>query len=77
MKRLNTRGIKSANKHVLLSAMDYNLKKPMMLKRPKKSPSPAKSKNKSEKTFAFFNRLLPKAYASILRTPFLNLNRIF
>ena len=35
MKRLNSRGMASANKHVLLSAMCYNLKKLMKFNRPK------------------------------------------
>lgn len=35
MKRLNTRGMKSANKHVLMSAMCYNLKKLLKFQRPK------------------------------------------
>ena len=35
MKRLNTRGMASANKHVMLSAMVYNLKKLMKFNRPK------------------------------------------
>lgn len=35
LKRLNTRGMTSANKHVLMSAMTYNLKKLMKFNRPK------------------------------------------
>ena len=35
MKRVNTRGMSSANKHVLLSAMCYNLKKLLKFNRPK------------------------------------------
>jgi hypothetical protein len=35
MKRLNSRGMSSANKHVLLSAMCYNLKKLLKFNRPK------------------------------------------
>jgi hypothetical protein len=35
MKRLNSRGMSSANKHVLLSALAYNLKKLMKFNRPK------------------------------------------
>ena len=35
MKRLNSRGMSSANKHVLLSALSYNLKKLMKFSRPK------------------------------------------
>ncbi|QEK50893.1 IS1182 family transposase [Pedobacter aquae] len=35
LKRLNTRGMISANKHVLMSAMAYNLKKLMKFSRPK------------------------------------------
>lgn len=35
MKRLNSRGMKSANKHVLLSALTYNLKKLIKFSRPK------------------------------------------
>lgn len=35
MKRLNSRGMKSANKHVLLSALTYNLKKLIKFTRPK------------------------------------------
>ncbi len=34
LKRLNSRGMKSANKHVLLSALCYNLKKLMKFERP-------------------------------------------
>ena len=35
LKRLNARGIKSANKHVMMSALTYNLKKLMKHTRPK------------------------------------------
>ncbi len=35
MKRLNSRGMKSANKHVMLSALCYNLKKLIKFNRPK------------------------------------------
>lgn len=35
MKRLNSRGMSSANKNVLLSALSYNLKKLMKFSRPK------------------------------------------
>jgi len=37
MKRLNSRGMASANKHVLLSALSYNLKKLIKFSRPKAS----------------------------------------
>jgi hypothetical protein len=35
MQRVNTRGIKQANKHVLMAALCYNLKKLMKFSRPK------------------------------------------
>lgn len=35
LKRVNTRGIRGANKHVMMSALCYNLKKLMKFKRPK------------------------------------------
>ena len=35
MQRVNTRGIKQANKHVLMAALCYNLKKLMKFNRPK------------------------------------------
>ncbi len=35
LKRVNTRGIKGANKHVMMSALTYNLKKLMKFNRPK------------------------------------------
>ena len=34
LKRVNTRGIKGANKHVMMSALTYNIKKLMKFKRP-------------------------------------------
>lgn len=35
MKRVNTRGIKQANKHVMMAALCYNLKKLLCFKAPK------------------------------------------
>ena len=35
LKRVNTRGIKGANKHVMMSALSYNLKKLLKFNRPK------------------------------------------
>jgi hypothetical protein len=35
LKRVNTRGIKAANKHVMMSALAYNLKKLLKFDRPK------------------------------------------
>jgi transposase len=35
LKRVNTRGIRGANKHVMMAALTYNLKKLMKFKRPK------------------------------------------
>ena len=35
LKRVNTRGIKAANKHVMMSALAYNLKNVMKFNRPK------------------------------------------
>ncbi len=35
MRRVNTRGIANASKHVIMSALTYNLKKLMKFKRPK------------------------------------------
>jgi hypothetical protein len=35
LKRVNTRGIRAANKHVMMSALAYNLKKLLKFNRPK------------------------------------------
>src|SRR5690606_38136779 len=46
MRRLNSRGMASANKHVMMSALCYNLKKLMKFNRPKlKIQTIALSKN--------------------------------
>lgn len=52
MKRLNSRGMKSANKHVLLSALTYNLKKLIKFSRPK-SITPTNALQKQEGLLPF------------------------
>lgn len=67
LKRVNTRGIKAANKHpstmlrisVLLSALAYNLKKYLKFK-PKKVQEATQILPKEEKGAAFLQQLLSK-----------------
>jgi len=71
MKRLNSRGIASANKHVLLSALSYNLKKLMKFWRPKaKTVSNAMQKvNIKGKELLLFSSEFSKAMLCILSYP--------
>jgi transposase len=65
MRRLNTRGMKSANKHVLMSALVYNLKKLMKFNR-QKTKIVAESMQKvclqAGKLFYFFSRPYQNVY---------------
>lgn len=51
MKRVNARGIRQANKHVLMAALAYNLKKYMKFRR-KKVKTKALEQPKVQKCFA-------------------------
>lgn len=65
LKRVNTRGIKGANKHVLMSAMVYNLKKYLKFKR-KKVQEATQILPKMEKSTAFFQALFSELKKAIL-----------
>lgn len=65
LKRVNTRGIKGANKHVLMSAMVYNLKKYLKFKR-KKVQEATQILPKMEKSAAFFQTLFSELKKAIL-----------
>jgi predicted choloylglycine hydrolase len=58
MRRLNSRGMASANKHVLMSALTYNLKKLLKFKRPNVEivSKAIKSKLTSKHTFVFLKQ---------------------
>lgn len=74
MKRVNTRGMSSANKHVLLSAMCYNLKKLMKFNRLKLeivTQALQKANLKVEQLLLFLKTTLSKANISILSLPIL------
>ena len=58
MQRVNTRGIKQANKHVLMAALCYNLKKLMKFKRPKLNFNYQKVETELQKTQKSLETLL-------------------
>ena len=77
MKRVNTRGIKNANKHVLMASLTYNLKKYMRFTIKKPSILAQVLFLKQGKNFAFIKSVFPSINNSILSTPnfmILNLN---
>jgi hypothetical protein len=64
MRRINTRGMAQANKHVLMAALCYNLKKLMNFSRPKVKSIAAAMQQTAQQwhnTLAFF--------ISLFRTP--------
>jgi hypothetical protein len=67
MRRVNTRGIKQANKHILMAALTYNLKK--YLKFIRKNPkSIALSQSQIiGTTFSFFKTALQNLFKANLR----------
>ena len=77
MKRVNTRGIKNANKHVLMASLTYNLKKYLRFITKKPSVLAQVLSLKQGKNFAFIKSVFPSINNSILSTPnfmILNLN---
>ena len=56
MKRVNTRGIKNANKHVLMASLTYNLKKYLRFTIKKPSILAQVLSLKQGKNFAFVNQ---------------------
>ena len=77
MKRVNTRGIKNANKHVLMASLTYNLKKYLRFTIKKPSILAQVLSLKQGKNFAFVKTVFPSINNSILSTPnfmILNLN---
>jgi hypothetical protein len=77
MKRVNTRGIKNANKHVLMASLTYNLKKYLRFITKKPSILAQVISLKQGKCFAFVKTVFPSINNSILSTPnfrILNLN---
>ena len=55
MKRLNTRGIQQANKHIIMAVLAYNLKKYLKFHSPKANSMNAQMENIREKVFSFFS----------------------
>ena len=77
MKRVNTRGIKNANKHVLMASLTYNLKKYLRFTIKKPSILSQVLSLKQEKNFAFVKTAFQKINNSIvssLNFSILNLN---
>ena len=69
MKRVNTRGIKNANKHVLMASLTYNLKKYLRFTIKKSSILAQVISLKQGKCFAFSKRAFSVYKNSILSTP--------
>ena len=69
MKRVNTRGIKNANKHVLMASLTYNLKKYLRFITKKPSILVQVLSLKQGKCFAFSKRAFSVYKNSILSTP--------
>ena len=67
MKRVNTRGINNANKHVLMASLTYNLKKYLCFIAKKRSVLAQVLALKGEKAVAFAKTLIPGFHNSILR----------
>ncbi|RRR39260.1 IS1182 family transposase, partial [Schaalia georgiae] len=77
IKRVNTRGIKNANKHVLRASLTYNLKKYLRFTIKKPSILAQVISLKQGKCFAFMKTVFQSINNSILSTPnfmILNLN---
>lgn len=66
MKRVNTRGIKNANKHVLMASLTYNLKKYLRFIVKKTSVLAQVIKQTQEKYFTFLKTTLFGLKNSIL-----------
>jgi hypothetical protein len=66
MKRVNTRGIKNANKHVLMASLTYNLKKYLRFITKKPSILAQVISLKQGKCFAFSKRAFSVYKNSIL-----------
>ncbi|MCA0390162.1 MAG: transposase [Bacteroidetes bacterium] len=66
MKRVNTRGIKNANKHVLMASLTYNLKKYLRFTVKKPSILAQVISLKQGKSFAFIKRAFSVYKNSIL-----------
>ena len=69
MKRVNTRGIKNANKHVLMASLTYNLKKYLRFTIKKPSILAQVISLKQGKNFAFIKSVFLDFNNSILSTP--------
>ena len=69
MKRVNTRGIKNANKHVLMASLTYNLKKYLRFTIKKPSVLAQVISLKQGKNFAFSKRAFSVYKNSILSYP--------
>jgi translation elongation factor P/translation initiation factor 5A len=77
MKRVNTRGIKNANKHVLMASLTYNLKKYLRFTIKKPSVLAQVLSLKQGKHIAFVKTVFQSIKNSFLSTPtfsILNLN---
>jgi hypothetical protein len=73
MKRVNTRGIKNANKHVLMASLTYNLKKYLRFTIKKPSVLAQVISLKQGKNFAFIKSVFLDFNNSILSTPILSI----
>jgi transposase len=71
MKRVNTRGIRGANKHVMMSALTYNLKKYLNFNR-KKAETACRNKFNTWEAFFSFEWLVSKAILVLFKTPSFN-----
>ena len=69
MRRVNTRGIKNANKHVLMASLTYNLKKYLRFTIKKPSVLAQVISLKQGKNFAFIKSVFLDFNNSILSTP--------
>lgn len=69
MKRVNTRGIRQANKHVIMAALAYNLKKYLRFASPKVTAMMAQMELLGKTTASFFSSL-QRFVKSIMTPPF-------
>jgi hypothetical protein len=67
MKRVNTRGIKNANKYVLMVALTYNLKKYLRFVVKKTSQTAQNTAQKAKKVLTFLKKAFYKAKEPFLR----------
>jgi hypothetical protein len=71
MKRVNTRGIRGANKHVMMSALTYNLKKYLNFNR-KKAETACRNRFNKREAFFSFEWLVSEAILVLFKIPSFN-----